>query len=64
MFFCSNNYIVTLLFSRTSDCGLGYADPIAQDDELAEKLWQVSEKMVGLTQQNWDTPQLILIYSK
>ncbi|KAK4293855.1 hypothetical protein Pmani_033478 [Petrolisthes manimaculis] len=31
-----------------SDCAPGYVVSAAQDDEVAEKLWKVSEKMVGL----------------
>ncbi|KAK3859946.1 hypothetical protein Pcinc_033973 [Petrolisthes cinctipes] len=31
-----------------SDCAQGYAVSAAQDDEAAEKLWKLSEKMVGL----------------
>ncbi|XP_071515973.1 retinol dehydrogenase 12-like isoform X2 [Panulirus ornatus] len=34
-----------------SDCSLGHASPEAQDDEAAEKLWLISEKMVGLTKE-------------
>lgn len=35
-----------------SDCGLGCASAAARDDAAAEKLWQISEKMVGLAKED------------
>ncbi|XP_045613278.2 retinol dehydrogenase 12 [Procambarus clarkii] len=35
-----------------SDCGLCYASAAARDDAVAEKLWHISEEMVGLAKED------------